>query len=597
MKRLLQTLLLIISVFVLLSGCKKDDDNNSHPPGTWTDPGDMTATVSGRVLDEDGNPVGNADIAINTQTTITDQYGLFILKNISVNSRCIVSITKTGYFNRTHAFIAKQNTVNYIKAVLISNAQTHTLSGPAGGTVTLADGSSIQFGVNSFVEASTGNPYMGTVSLCVKHLSPAASNFGSSIPGNDLLGKSATGLDVALYSYGMLGVELKGSIGQVLQLAPTKTATIIMPIATSQILSAPYSIPLWYFDETTSLWKEEGSAARIGMNYVGTVTHFTWWNCDYSATRARIIGKVLDCNSVPVPNCVVTVNGIYTLTTDQSGVYQNWVPTGISFTVQVLAINNNNVYQNSQVETVPALTSNQTYYVADFIVPCPARITGTLKKCTGETIDGMIIATWTGGSTFQYSSNGTFNFSCPPNTSINLVANYWESNILSSYYTTVQSQALNVTVNVGDILMCNQQTQLDNDFTINGGPLSNYYAAVTTDSVFTWPGQKGGHDIYMDGYYQSGIVNYYQILIPDEPAGSYPWATVYSGVYISFRDVLNNLYVIDPTVSGWTQLTYAGPAGDRVIGSWSGTGNMRINSDTTSYPVAISGHFNVIRDY
>jgi hypothetical protein len=596
MKKLLQTLLLLTSILALLSGCKKENDHDVSPPSSWVDPGEMSISVSGRVLDENGNSVGNADIAIGNQITSTDQYGTFIIKNVSVNSRCIATIAKTGYFNRTHAFIAKANTVNYIRVILISDEETHTLSATAGGTVSLPDGSSIQFAAGSFVNAVTGAPYLSTVHLCVKHLSPVAAGFGLMIPGNDLLGKSTTGANVMLYSYGMLGVELKDNSGQQLQLANNTTATITMPIALSQVSTAPFSIPLWYFDETTSFWKEQGSASRVGNNYVGTVTHFTWWNCDCLQDRATIIGKVLDCYGAPIPNVVVTFNGIYSLITNQDGLYTGIVPAGMLITVQVLASNNSSLSANSQLITIASLSTNQTYYVADLIVACPAYITGTMKKCNGEGIDGMIVATWNGGIAYQYSSNGSFHLGCAPNASINLIVTYYDSTGIASFYTQAQSQAMGSTVDIGEVHLCNQQpVTVLNDLTISGGHIGNFSATINTDSTFVRPDQGGlGYDIYIHGYTPNSIVNYYEIFTSGRALANYAWGSLYNGAWLSVTTA-GVTYDITPS-AGNTQLTYSGPVGDWVIGTWSGTGiSHDSNGDTDS--VNISGHFNVIRQY
>jgi hypothetical protein len=35
---------------------------------------------------------------------------------------------------------------------------------------------------------------------------------------------------------------------------------------------------LWSFDEAKGLWKEEGQAIKTGSNYVGDVSHFSFWN-------------------------------------------------------------------------------------------------------------------------------------------------------------------------------------------------------------------------------------------------------------------------------------------------------------------------------
>ena len=66
-----------------------------------------------------------------------------------------------------------------------------------------------------------------------------------------------------------------------------------IPVGSTQTSSAPAEIPLWYFDETNGVWKEEGKATLQGNEYVGEVSHFTFWNCDISWDLIYLDGSVL----------------------------------------------------------------------------------------------------------------------------------------------------------------------------------------------------------------------------------------------------------------------------------------------------------------
>jgi hypothetical protein len=603
MKQILKTSLLLSLLFVVIYSCKKDQEATTTTPIPVSSSGTITATVTGRVLDENNSTVSNASVSINGQLTTTDINGIFLLNSIAVNSRCIVTITKPGYFNCNHAFIANANAINYIRVVLMSNAQTHTLSASSGGTVSLTDGSSIQFAPNSFVNAATGSGYTGTVSLCVKHLSPDSANFGFMIPGGDLLGKDFGGNDVSLYTYGMLGAELKGSSGEQLQLATGSTATITMPIASSQIGTAPSPISLWYFDETTSLWKREGVAMRVGTNYVATVSHFSWWNCDVSADRATIIGKVLDCNNVPMPNVVVTVNGFYTLITNNLGVYSNWVPAGMTLSVQVLSSANYNLFPNSQPEIVPSLSANQTYFVPDLIVACPAYVTGNLKKCTGESIDGTVMLNWPGGTSYQFSQNGNFSLVCPSSTFLNIsvFSNY--NSTLYSYSDQFTSAPNNATNNLGNLLLCDSLsgTSAPNAIIINGGPFVNQYFVLlpATDAIII------GNTTMMNfpgGQFADCFISGPSLHIDITSPGSTTWVgnATTTSLSLNLTNGFGSYFIVTnwngPGIpTGVLNLTDAGNVGEPIIGSFSGTANCFPADSSSAFVVSISGHFDVIR--
>lgn len=86
----------------------------------------------------------------------------------------------------------------------------------------------------------------------------------------------------------MVGAELFDDTKQALQIASGYTAQITFPIPGPLAATAPANIPLWYFDETNGMWKEQGNAQVQGGNYVGNVSHFSFWNCDYPATLVQL---------------------------------------------------------------------------------------------------------------------------------------------------------------------------------------------------------------------------------------------------------------------------------------------------------------------
>jgi hypothetical protein len=598
MKHSLQSLLFVFVFFFVVNSCKKENNESALPnpnpaPNTTTE----TATICGTILDEAGTGISNASVTISGQSTSTDQDGIFLLRSVNLSGRCIATVTKAGFFNSTYAFIAAANSVSYIRVVLLSDAPTHSINSSSGGTVSLTDGSSIQFTPNSFADASTGTPYTGMVSLTVKHLSPDAQNFGFSIPGGDLLGTNGAGSDVALYSYGMVGAVMKGSSGEALQLKIGNTATITMPVAASQNSAAPSSIPLWYFDEAASLWREQGTATRVGNNYVGTVSHFTWWNCDFQGPRATIMGKVLDCDGVPIPNVVVTVNGYLTLVTNNAGVYSSWIPAGMPYTIQVLASNNYSLFTDSQVENIPSLSAGQTYIVPDLILLCPAGLSGNLQRCSSGNSDGMVVLRWTGGMSYAYTSNGAFDLICAANSTINLAA-YTIYN--SSIYSTsgqYSAPAMGGTTNIGNLIMCNQSSAIPNSFTINGGPFSNQTFVVDTNTVWT---QDGGlyYTVQLAGTSPGYTIFHFDVYFANPAVGSYAWNTTNTYVQLYFTNGSSTwkIYTDEVASAGITNISYFGGIGDRVVGTFTGNSKLIINGNTSNqYAVTISGGIDVFR--
>ncbi|HKR05968.1 MAG TPA: carboxypeptidase regulatory-like domain-containing protein [Bacteroidia bacterium] len=578
--------LISLSILFIFS-CKKEK-NDAATVDYGSSNNSLRTTVTGIVLDESNAPLTGVAVTAYGQTTSTNQYGTFVLKNLNVNKeRCVLQFVKTGFFKRAHGFIASGNTVNYVRIILLSNAATQNFSSSAGGTIFLPDGSSAAFQPNSIVTTS-GSAYTGTVNLIVKHLSPDDVNFGFTIPGGDLAGMNANEEDVILYTYGMLGVELIGSSGEALQLATGTSATLTLSIAASQLSSAPATIPLWFFDETTSLWKEEGMANKVGNNYVGTVAHFSWWNYDYSGPKSFIKGKVIDCNGLPVPNVVVSLNGIAEAITDQNGEYNIWVPAGLTLPIQiqVLTINNNSYISNSQPENIPSLLANQLYVVPDLIISCLTRVKGTIKSCTGEATDGFVSISNNTFYIYQYITNGAFSLSAPPNVQMIL----YSSN--SFYY---HSQNINTLIapndlNVGNLSLCDSLPISNNGFMLDAGPFSHQILNVNLiTSTATVNPDSGKTNISLTGTSLPDFtISSYYISVNDILVSN---TTCY--INMLFYDSGNQSYFINGSNLS-CELLEVGNIGQNIRGSYNGTINFSVNNAAWTTGT-ISGNFDIIR--
>ncbi|NQY06701.1 MAG: hypothetical protein HRT68_11080 [Flavobacteriaceae bacterium] len=79
----------------------------------------------------------------------------------------------------------------------------------------------------------------------------------------------------------MIAVNLYSANGGNLNIDSNSPSILEFPIDSSTP-NASDTISLWYFDENTGYWKGQGFATKDGDKYIGEVTHFTWWNCDWN---------------------------------------------------------------------------------------------------------------------------------------------------------------------------------------------------------------------------------------------------------------------------------------------------------------------------
>ena len=334
-------LLLLVGVLAIAS-CKKDTitiDPPTPPIDNTRNFVQVNTSLAGQVVDKDNTPISNALVSFGTESISTDENGIFTFENVTVlENRAFVKVEKDGYFHGSRTFFAYSNQRSNVKISLLEKTVQGTVDA-SGGTISTPEGVKLEFPSNAIANAD-GTVYTGTVQVAAQYLDPSADNIESIMPG-DLRGITTENVEEGLTTYGMVAVELRGSNGELLNVADGKTVQLTMPVGSAQLGSAPAEIPLWYFDETNGVWKEEGKAILQGGEYVGDVSHFTFWNCDinwdliYLDGSVLLDGVVLDGASV----CLTFDNGGWNTTacdyTNSNGIFSGQVPTNTTFTIDV----------------------------------------------------------------------------------------------------------------------------------------------------------------------------------------------------------------------------------------------------------------------
>ena len=336
--RLTLTLIVLACITAFLA-CNKYADTSTYSNDLPADKL-VTASLQGRVLDENGSPVQGAAVNSGTASTTTDANGFFSFTDIQLSSRFgFVKVAKDGYFTGSRSILTEPGSSNFVTITLLPRASKGTFSAAAGGSVVVTKGDTVAFDGGAVVTASTNAAYTGTVHVFAAYLDPTDKDMSSHMPG-DLRGIGTDGKETLLQSFGMMVVELEGDAGEKLQIASGKNATLRMAIPSSLQGTAPASIPLWYFNDTTGRWIQQGSAERQGNNYVGQVPHFSWWNCDASSGTVIFKVHVKDESGNPLAYTFMQfvspsfgARGGYT---DANGYASGMIPKGVALQLQIM---------------------------------------------------------------------------------------------------------------------------------------------------------------------------------------------------------------------------------------------------------------------
>lgn len=395
-------ILLLVAAIIMItySFCRKKNDPNPQPYSVIPD---TIMTVKGKVVDETGAPVIGATANIGSFSATSVTSGNLTLSNAPFSTRSFIKISSTGSFDAYRGFQAYQSKTNYVNAMLLAKGTPQNFSSSSETTLRNASGE-LTISANTLADAS-GNAYSGSVTAYIRFINPDNANFSYLMQGGDFLGVNSLGQTGSLTSYGFFAIELYGSAGEKLNLKSGAQAGFILPIASSQTGTATANKKLWSFDVSISKWKEEGSATRVGNNYVGTVSHFSEWNCDDWDALATITGTVI-CNSTPKDNEEIKLqNNANTLNTRTSstGQFSFVIPASFPTTViipgiapiNIGALTEGQIY-NIGVKDVCNNTANGWYTIDGVLFQASSVI---CNRAMGGTMIGMgdqiIVATST----------------------------------------------------------------------------------------------------------------------------------------------------------------------------------------------------------
>lgn len=458
MRSILPGLLAILLLTVV--SCRKDDITTTKDIIPPTPTVKIETSVHGMVFDENQNPVVDATVQMGDEQVQTNEQGYFQLSDLQSSDRALVYVTKAGYFDAYPVFTPNEGSREFLEIQLIERQLTASISAEDGGTVS-TNGSEVIFAPGSFV-LENGDAYTGQVQVYAHYLDPTDEKLYQYMPGN-LTAVNVENEIQVLITYGMINVELETPSGESLNI--DQDAILNMPVPNELMANAPQIMPLWYYDGDLGLWVEEGQATLSGNTYSGTVSHFTFWNCDIPSNFVQINGQVNVSGFSPRVEVRLTRldNGDTASDyTDDKGLFDGKVPLNQVFLMEI--INScGTVIHSEQIGPFSADT-----YVGTFAVTTTAefsQVSGTVTNCDGAPTSGYVITST--GQLLSTGSNGVFN---------NLLATCGDSELSLTavdLVNQVQSDAMVYTVepvmNIGTIQACGNMIVSGVNYEINGG--------------------------------------------------------------------------------------------------------------------------------
>jgi hypothetical protein len=289
-------------VATTLVACGSSDSNVDPPANTGTITGLVVSAVTGQ-------PVAGATAAVGTLSATTGADGRFTLAAVPEGA-AVVGISAPNHARNFANATVVTGQAAAVTTRLSALGTRQTYSAAAGATIGVPNSpAQVVLPAGGIVDGS-GAAFTGTVTVELSPIDPALDP--ASMPG-DMTTRVGSGALQSIESFGAMAVVLTDSAGNRLNLASGASSTVRIPLSTRSP-APPATVPLFYFDETTGLWVEEGTATLHGtapnQYYEGTVTHFTYWNADRVIDTITVNGCVRDTSNAPVVGATVRSDGL-----------------------------------------------------------------------------------------------------------------------------------------------------------------------------------------------------------------------------------------------------------------------------------------------
>ncbi len=298
---------------LVLTACFHDGANapNNNDPNPDPGPSQTTGTISGQVMDGlTGQTVASATVSVAGQTTTTAADGSFTLTGIDPADRIIVDVTRGGFADQQKIvrLAGGGDTVN-VSVRLLPIGVTQVFNPDTAQTVTDASSpASVALAAGALAQADGSAP-VGDVTAEMTVIDPTVDI--ELMPG-DMQADVGGGVLAPIESFGAITVNFADASGNELNLAQGSSATIRIPLA-DRSGNPPATIPLFFYDQTTGAWVEEGTATLVndaaGDYYEGTVSHFSTWNADFLYEQITVTGCVQNALGEAVSGAEVVAVG------------------------------------------------------------------------------------------------------------------------------------------------------------------------------------------------------------------------------------------------------------------------------------------------
>jgi hypothetical protein len=313
---------------------------------------DKPTALRGRVQSTSGRSLANVKVTAGDAAAISDAKGHYELKAPAGKTR--VRFELAGYVDGYRSMDLVKANPTQLDVSLLSRAEPVPVDAASGGIASGERGVAVRVPPNAFADAA-GKTVTGMVDVYLSPLDPSSQNERAAAPE---LVAEVDGDHELFESLGMVELDVRQD-GVKLEIASGKALELSIPVAEG---SEPESkIGLWSFDESKSVWVDQGDAAyeSDANTYVAMVEHLSLWNVQRAVAATCICGVVKESGKGSLAGARIEASGVSYLgsSTAQTGSDGRFcIAVGKNADVDVTAYHASSGGQSKQVRSKSADT-------------------------------------------------------------------------------------------------------------------------------------------------------------------------------------------------------------------------------------------------
>lgn len=289
-----------LSCVITILACSSSDSPKASGPGSAA--AKVTA-LRGVVKSASGGLLANVKVTAGSVSVTTDTKGHYELKASAGKSR--VRFALDGYVDGFRSPTLLKDHPTQLDVALLPLGEPVRLDAATGGMAAGERGAAVRVPEGAFVDAS-GKAVTGMVDVYLSPLDPSSKEERAAAPEfvTELNGETQL-----LESMGMVDIQVRQN-DEKLSVATGKALELSIPVPEGSEPEA--TIDLWSFDESKSIWVNEGKATydAATKTYVGMAKHMSLWNADQVITATCICGIVEESGKGPLAGARIEANGV-----------------------------------------------------------------------------------------------------------------------------------------------------------------------------------------------------------------------------------------------------------------------------------------------